>query len=154
MTMPSPEGQRLPPAMPVQAYKTFQIVAPIKTHFRKATCAEANCPHYLNGFRTRIDESTELGQRQAYYIRKESGRRFTEERDEVGLTVFTFEAGQRCFSSDDHRVRIEREEIFLTRGGDWRGNPTGERYQHTRSEFWTEEFAEHQQKLADRIERG
>ena len=140
--------------MPVGAYKTFQIVAPISTHFRKATCEEANCPHYLNGFRTRVDERTDLGQAQAHYIRKQSGRRFTEERDEVGLTVFTFEPGQRCFNSDDHKVRLEREEIFLTRGGDWRGNPTGERYRHTNPEFWTEEFSLHQEKLKERIDRG
>lgn len=156
MTMPSPEGQRLPPAMPVGAYKTFRIVAPISTHFRKATCEEARCPHYLGGFRTRVDESTDLGQQQAYYIRHDRSRRHTEWRDETGLTVFDFEPGQRCFNSGDHKVRLEREELFLTQPGDWRWRPTsGERpYRHTRPEFWTEEFAENQQNLADRIERG
>jgi hypothetical protein len=154
--MPSPQGQRLPPALPSGAYKTFQIVAPLKTHFRKATCVEADCPHYLNGFRTRVDERTERGMAQAYYIRKESGRRFTEDRDATGLTVFTFEAGQRCFGSDAHRVRVERPELFLTHPGDWRWRPTSgqQPYQHTRPEFWTEEFAENQQNLTDRIERG
>lgn len=155
MTMPSPEGQRLPPAMPAGAYKTFQIVTPLRTHFRPGTCAEVDCPGYLNGFRTRVDERTDLGQSQAHYIRKESGRRFTEDRDDAGLTVFTFEPGQRCFASGDHKVRIDRPELFLTRPGDWRGNPEGGRpYQHTRPEHWTEDFAEHQQKLADRIEKG
>lgn len=155
MTIPSPEGQRLEPAMPVGAYKTFQIVAPPRTHWRSATCEEAGCLNYLHGFRTRVDERTELGQQQAYYMRHDRSRRHREWRDEAGLTVFDFEPGQRCFSSHDHRVRIEREELFLTRPGDWRGNPTGQRpYAHTRAEFWTEEFAEHQQTLADRVERG
>lgn len=155
--MPSPEGQRLPPAMPVQAYKTFQIVAPISTHFRPATCEEVECDAYVNGFRLYVDEATELGQAQAEFVRRKSGRRFTEDRQADGRTVFTFPPGTKPFASDEHashKIRLEREELFVTRGGDWRGNPTGERYRHTRSEFWTEEFAEHQDNLAHRIQRG
>lgn len=154
-TVPSPEGQRLPPTMPVGAYKTYQIVSPVATHWRKATCAEVDCDHYVNGFRTRVDERLELGQKQAHYIRKESGRRFTEDRDDAGLTVFTFEPGQRCFASDSHKLPLERPELYLTRPGDWRGNPTGERpYQHTKPEFWVEDFSINQDNLKSRMDRG
>lgn len=159
MTMPSPEGQRLPPVLPVQAYKTFQVVAPLRTHWRAATCEEVECDAYRNGFRLYVDEATELGQAQADYVRHKAGRKFAEHRDPgSSRTVFTFPPGTLPFASAEHtshKVRIEREELFVTRPGDWRGNPTGERpYQHTKAEFWTEEFAEHQGKLADRVNRG
>ncbi len=153
MTMPSPDGQRIAPALPVGAYKTYQIVAPLKTHFRVGTCEEANCPQQAGGWRTRVDERTELGQKQGHYIRALSGRSFTEERTPDGLTVFTFAAGQQCFA--EHRIRLDRPERYVTRPGDWRGNPTGQRpYEHTRPEFWIEDFSENQDHIARQIERG
>lgn len=138
---------RIDSQLPVGAMKTYSIVTPMSTHFRDGTCEEADCDGYKFGWLTVIDELTELGQGQAHYIRKESGRRFTETRNELGLTVFTFEAGQKCFR--EHKVRIERPEIFRVRDGDYRGNPTGQLRVHTRPDFWVEDFAEHQQRLAD-----
>ena len=69
---------RIDPQLPTDAMKTYSIMAPKSTHFRKATCAEMDCPSYLHGWATIIDERTELGQEQAHYIRKLSGRKFTE----------------------------------------------------------------------------
>jgi hypothetical protein len=144
---------RFEPAMPVTAYKTYRIVSPQQTHFRPATCAEAGCTTYLNGWQSTIDETTVLGQQQAHYIRKQSGRGYTEERLPNGLTQFTFEAGQRCFGGD-HQVRLDRPELYLVRGGDWRGNPTGENRQHANAAEWVEDFGEHQQRLADEMKKG
>lgn len=152
MTMPSPEGQRFPPALPVTAMKSYTILAPLRTHFRSATCEEVGCPNIAGGFRVVVDESTELGQRQAHYIRQLSGRAFTEARDEAALTAFTFPPGQRCFAA--HRVHNDRPERYLTRPGDWRGNPTGQHVEHTKPEFWVEDFAENQDRIARIIERG
>lgn len=147
------ESYRLDPQLPVGSMKTYQVVAPRSTHFREATCAEMNCPNYMHGWMTEIDESSELGQSQAYYIRNSSGRHFTENRNvRPGLTVFTFEAGQKCFST--HQTRLEKPEIFLVKGGDWRGNPTGMRRQHANADDWVEDFAEHQDKLATRLNQG
>lgn len=145
---------RLAPKMPAAAYTTYRVVAPLRTHFRAATCVEAACPQMQYGWRSIIDESTNLGQMQAHYIRRESGRHFTEEKQSDGQTVFTFTAGQPCFQ--EHRLRIEdKPEIFLREGGDWRGNPLGtERVRHTRPEFWQEDFALHQDKLARAAEQG
>lgn len=164
MTISSPDGQRIEPALPAHAYQSYALVSPISTHFRPGTCEEAGCEPHRHGWRTVVDEATELGQRQAHYIRRESRRRFREERDTAGLTVFTFEAGQACFTAANgsydpkvaqHKVRVDREEFYFRRPGDWRGNPTGERpYRHTRADFWAEDFAEHQQQLADRLGQG
>lgn len=143
----------LQPNMPPGAYKTYRIIAPVSTHYRPGTCAEADCPHYLNGWQSRIDESTELGQRQAHYIRRESGRRFAEHRDDAGLTVFAFEAGQTCFGGQ-HQVRLDRPELYVVQDGDWRGNPTGRVRRHADARDWIDDFGEHQQTLAAQMERG
>lgn len=148
-----PEPYRVPSKLPVEAVKTFQVLAPISTHFRAATCAEAGCGKHEHGWVSPIDESTELGKQQAWYIRNRSGRRYTEDRNQMaGLTAFVFEAGQECFAQ--HQVRLERPEFFIVRDGDWRGNPTGHRHQHNNAADFVDEFATHQQVLADAIERG
>ncbi|MGA5116850.1 hypothetical protein [Streptomyces pseudogriseolus] len=144
---------RLQPNLRPAEYKTYAITAPISTHFRPGTCEEADCPNYRSGWKSVIDERSDLGQAQAHYIRKESGRKFTESQDAFGLTTFTFEAGQPCFTQ--HKVRLERPELYIVRDGDWRGNPLGTQVrQHTRPELWAEDFAEHQDRLARTIEKG
>lgn len=146
---------RIEPAMPAAAYKTYAIVAPRSTHWVAATCAEAECAHHLYGWQSVIDETSELGQRQAYYIRKVSGRAYREERRPDGLTTFTFEAGQPCFNAAKHRRRLDRPELYIVRDGDHRGNPRGTApRQHVRAQDWVEDFAEHQQGLADEIKKG
>jgi hypothetical protein len=146
---------RLPPQMPATSYKTYQILAPAETHWRDGTCAEAECEAYLRGWQTAVDESNDLGQKQAHYIRKQSGRSFTETRmgggRTDGATVFTFEAGQRCFRAP-HRVPVGRPEIFVVRDGDWRWGANARR--HSSAQNWVDEFGEHQERLADRLAQG
>jgi len=145
---------RIDPQMPATSYKSYQIAAPLSTHWRQATCEEVACPHFLSGWRTEVDESTELGQRQAHYIRHDSARAHTEDKRPDGLTDFTYPAGQRCFRSGEHKVRLERPEHFIERGGDWRGNPHGERREHVSPDDWLDSFANHQDRLADRFRQG
>jgi hypothetical protein len=151
-TIPSRDGQRLAPVMPLEAYRTYQVLTPLASHFRAATCDEVDCDAQARGWVTRVDERTELGQRQAHYIRHQSGRAFREERDPAGLTCFTFQPGQRCFQQ--HRARLDRPGIFVRRDGDWRGNPTGQVVRHASAADWQEDFAEHQDRLADRLRQG
>ena len=140
------------PSLPPYAYKAYVIAAPLTTHYNLATCADVDCPHYLTGWDSLIDERTDLGRRQASYIRGPSGRRFTEERQEDGLTRFAFEAGQKCFG--EHRARNMRPDRYVERDGDYRGNPTGRRYVHTRPEDWVDSFKNHQSKIRGLVERG
>lgn len=144
---------RIKPMMPAHAMTTFAISAPKETHTRKATCEEVECEQYARGWMMRIDLGTDLGQRQAYYIKHSSGRsyRVTDQRD--GLITLEFRSGQPCFQ--EHRVPIGRPEKFLVKGGDYRGNPLKTKTRvHTKPEFWVEEFAENQDNLKTRIERG
>lgn len=130
------------------AYQTYRISSPRDTLVR-AACEQVRCAAWRLGWEMKVDESTDLGKRQAAYLRNKSGRTFRERRTEIGLTVFQFEAGQRCFQ--DHKTRPE---LFIVRDGDWRENPTGRTRQHTRPQDWVEDFGEHQQKLVDSQKRG
>ncbi|MFJ6667412.1 hypothetical protein [Streptomyces sp. NPDC091383] len=139
---------RIDPNMPVDAYQTYSITAPSDATI-VAACEQVGCPQWQHGWDSVIDESTDLGQRQAAYIRTQSRRTFREMKTEAGLTVFRFESGQRCFA--EHRTRPE---IYLVRDGDWRGNPTGRKRQHTRPADWVEDMAEHQGRLIDMKQKG
>lgn len=138
---------------PVQAMKTYEIHAPLETHFREVSCAEYGCDAYRSGWRTVVDILTDLGRRQADYIRGASGRRFREQRTGETLITFTFAPGQRCFARDPHRVRLDRPEIYVVRGGDWRAH-LGVLAQHTRAADWVDDFASHQDKIKTLAERG
>lgn len=145
------------PLLPSGAKKTYSIVAPRATHYRKASCAEVECEGQEHGWVMLIDERTELGRRQAHYIRSVSGRRFTEQ-TETGLTSFTFEAGQTCFT--EHEVPLGKPELFVVRDGDLRESLAQVRQRrgnirlHQRPEDWADDLATHQQTIADAIQEG
>ena len=142
---------RLQPALSPQFMKTYQILAPKSSHFRDAFCSDVDCPAYEQGWRTSVDEGSELGASQAHYIRSQSGRRYVEHWEESGLTVFEFEAGQRCFVQ--HKTRLDRPSMFLVRTGDHRGYTSEPRIHHD-ADDWVDDFATHQATLADQLEKG
>lgn len=151
-TVRGPDGlQHFPTQVPVSAMKSYSIVAPLRTHWRPASCAEFECPEYLNGWVSVFPADSP----QAEYIRHDKSRRHVETRDSAGLATFTFEAGQQYFACDahDHRLPTGRPERFLERGGDWRGS-TGAFREHVRADDWVDSFANNQIKLADRLGRG
>lgn len=144
---------RVGPNMPVTAYKTYAISAPLGTHFRDATCQEVECEHYRDGWVTKLDPSVSQHAEWLKWIRMKSGRHFTDlTQSGDALVTLHFPAGQKCFGK--HKVRLPRPALHVVRDGDWRGNPTGGRRQHTRGEHWVEDFAEHQDRLATRVNRG
>ena len=143
------ELNRVEPNLPPHAYQSFSIKAPVSTHWRAASCAEFGCPKYLGGWRVRVEGlSPEL-----LHAARTSGRRHVERSVAEGETWLVFEAGQSCFQASTHRVRVERPELFLVRGGDWRQS-FGETRRHTRPEHWVEEFQENQQRLMDAKQQG
>jgi hypothetical protein len=136
---------RIQPQGPVVAYQTYALYAPRQTHHKRVSCAEAGCPEQAHGWVSLIDERTDRGAAQAHYIRRDSGRRFREERTRDGLTRFVFPPGQRCFRQ--HWRRNDREALCVVRGGDWRHNLGVIRDHGTRADLWVEDFAEHQDRL-------
>lgn len=141
---------RLAPQGAVQDYKTYQINSPLSTHWRPATCAEVSCPDYLGGWRVKVEGLPE----DMLHTAKTCGRKFTELHISETENYLVFEAGQPCFRAEQHRALLDKQEIFLVRDGDFRGNPTGNMRKHTRPEFWREDFAEHQDALARQIQAG
>jgi hypothetical protein len=109
---------RFPRSMTERKKDEYSINRPLPTHWRPATCAEVNCPHYLHGFQTVVDEHTTLGQAQANYIRHDRTRQHKETRRPDGLTVFSFEPGQRGFAPHcDHKLPLEITPLFEQRAG-------------------------------------
>lgn len=144
MTTNRLERDLLPPG----AYQTFSIAQPADALVR-AACEQVGCESWRNGWETVINETTPIGQQQAAYIRTRAGRTFSEQRTGGGLTVFRFEAHQRCFA--EHQTRPQ---LFAVRDGDYRGNPTGRVRQHSRPQDWVEDFSEHQLRLVDQQQKG
>lgn len=130
-------------------YQTYTILAPLSTHWRKATCAEVDCPDYLNGWRTRVEYLTP----EQLHLARNCGRRHIVVKVGPGETYLVYDAGQPCFQVSTHRMRLEREERYLIRDGDARGNPTGRRVEVSGT-AWNDDFGEHQQRLADLQQEG
>jgi len=143
---------RIQPLMGPEAYKTFEMRSPLSTHFRKATCAEAGCEHYRLGWQTRVEGLPP----EMLHAAKTSGRKYTEQRIAEGETYLVFEAGQPCFRAPQHRMRInDRPPLYIVRDGDWRGNPRGTKARlHQNPGDWVDDFATHQQAIADEIAKG
>lgn len=139
------------PLLPPSARKTFSILMPTKTHWRKATCAEVDCPRFLKGWKAQVEVMTP----EQIHLIKGAKYRYRELTVKAGETWWLFEAGQSCFQADLHRIQLGKPELFVVRDGDWRGNPrrTPE-LRHKRPEFWVEQFSEHQAKLARAREAG
>lgn len=134
-------------------YQTFQVTSPVSTHTRLVSCEDAECQHYARGWRMKIDLNSDLGKNQARYIKYQSGRSFEVVSQENGLVELEFRAGQQCFT--EHRVPLDRPEIYRVKGGDKRGNPAGTLTRvHKKPEFWVEEFAENQDRIARIQEKG
>lgn len=136
-------NRTIQPNAPVTMYKTYQIAMPRQTHFRKATCEEVGCSNYKNGWITRVPSDSELEG-----IVRSSGRKWVTAIKEGAETVFTFAAGTICFQESQHAVPLDRPALFIVKDGDFRGNPTGRHKQHTRPEFWVEDFSEHLDNIA------
>ena len=107
-----------------------------------ASCEQADCLAFANGWETVIDESEPIGVTRAQYIRRESGRRFDETHGDDGLTRFRFGPGQRCFRS--HTVASD---LFSIRIG-------GDRAQAVEAARWVDSFHDHVEVLTANTQEG
>ncbi len=152
---------RIQPLGPVSAYVTYAISASRDVGV-VAACKDVGCLAWAHGWQTLADESDLSplgGKARADYIRQKSGRTFREQRTTAGITVFMFEAFQRCF--EEHRTRPD---VLLKSYGDWRANRVDKHgvYQmglggirrHQRPQDWIEDLMEHEGSLADQRQKG
>lgn len=135
---------RIDPKLPAGAMRTFEISAPLSTHYRPASCEEVECEHFTKGWQLR----KEILSAELLYTVAHSGRSYTEMNMREGETWLVFAAGQKCFAASKHRVRLERPEVYIARDGDWRGNPRGTvPVIHSGPDAWVDQFATHQEKI-------
>ena len=113
----------------------FEANWPSRTHWRKATCREVNCSHYMNGWVTRVAP----GSPQDLYIRADTERHHKLERGEE-FNFYTFEPGQRCYRSGQHRIKLDRGP-WLTKNSLTRHSSYSEQFA-MEPERWTDEFNE------------
>lgn len=143
------EINRIMPQGRVEDYQTFEITTPRDGGVLTA-CKDAGCRYYREGWKSIVDERTQVGRAQAHYFRHQSGRTIVrEQKTGDGRTVFVFAAHQRCFQE-----HYTRPEIYVVSHGDWRGNPSGQVKQHANAADWVEHFAENQIKLAEQARQG
>ena len=80
-----------------------------RDHWREVSCLEIGCVNYAMGWKTILpaDDMANIEM-----IRR-SNMGFREERED-GLIIFTFAAGQECFTGQGggHRVALERDPIM------------------------------------------
>lgn len=152
-----PQLFRIESPLPARAFRTYALRQPLATHWRVCTCAEVDCPRYLEGWKTPLDLSTQDGQNAAAWIRQ-SGLRFTEEVDGSAHVTFRFPPGQLCPRSTPghprrHRAPLGRPPVMLRFNGDHR-QQIGSTVLHGRAEDWRDDFGEHLDRLHDQKQKG
>jgi len=144
----APHVNRLPPKLPPGAMQTFEVDAPLETHWRAATCEEVECAAWLQGWTTDVPPGDNEDRLIAVY-----GKNLRVEKLENGFHRWHFPAGTKCFRAIYHRLPLERDAIFTVRSGDWRGTDGVIRTFASGAE-WVDAFANHQDKISDLINRG
>jgi hypothetical protein len=137
---------RIVPILGPENYKTFSISKPRATHTRPATCAEVQCDHHVNGWKNKVALTDEVS---LAWI-KASRYGYHQESINEGFVTYKFHAGQICFCTNcqNHTVSLDRPELYVVRGGDWRGDPRHEKPRvHTRPEHWVEDMQENLDKV-------
>lgn len=138
--------------LPSEAFTTYQVARPVLTHWKVATCAQVDCERRARGWRMAFDLADPQKRAAAKWIKHHSQRAFTVESQDGDIVTLAFAAGQDCFET--HHASLERDPIFVIRGGDQRGNPRGTQARVLSGISWRDDFGEHQQTLADTQERG
>lgn len=137
------------PRLSIHLMQTYAVRMPAAT--RRATCEEIGCPAWRAGWRTVVPTVSA----QAHYIRTASRRDYVEEiNGDDGLSAFLFTPGQVCFGSDVHRIRADVPEVFVSRDGDARGNPTGRVRRYANGNDWRDSLGENLDRLKTIRERG
>lgn len=149
------ELNRIPPKMRPEMYKTYSWRQPLSSHWRQATCEEVDCIDFLNGFVLTVETDTDLGRKRFDFLTHDKTRSCSIQRLSLGMFKFIYAPGNTCMKAYDHRIQVGRPPRLLVLGGDWRGNPRNvPTIVHSRMDDWIEDFATHQDMIAERFRRG
>lgn len=134
------------------AMQTYSLSRPRGSQFwRKATCEQIDCDAWRKGWITRLPYGSELVE---YILAGQSRRKFAEI-TAIGAAErsFLFEPGQACFQASEHRMPIEREPLYVVRGGTVQV-ATGRPRQFTRGVDWMDSMHEATDRVVQAKERG
>lgn len=108
--------------LPSQAYTSFGMAAPLRTHFIELPCKVAQCERYVHGWTTTLDPGREEHWPFIQHILSgRSGRRYSRgENTPEGYMTFVFPPGQPCFRNSHHERNREVRELYVVRNGDFR----------------------------------
>lgn len=142
----------LKPKLPSRYYKTYEVAAPLDTHFRRADCAEFECDAYREGW---TYKKADLIAADLYDLVTHAGKRYKEmSLDDSSDIYVVFEPGQMCFQAASHRIPLQRPELFFSGRGDFRTFSQRRANQFDNAEQWAESFAEHQDIINRVVEEG
>jgi hypothetical protein len=86
---------------------------------------------------------------------KDSRKHYSEkELTEGGEKYLVFPPGQACFQTSEHRISLERPEIYYAGRGDFRSFTTRRAHMYDRADQWQHDFAEHQARNYQLAQRG
>lgn len=118
--------------------RDYRIRLPKDTTVR-AACNQVHCASWLHGWDVVLDEREPAKRAAAEWIRSgRSGRTFRELPGGGDVTVFRFDARQRCF--EEHRTKPAR----FTAGGQPRADMAE----------WIDDLDNHVGQLADQLRKG
>lgn len=140
-------------------HQTYAIRSPQGTHYRPATCEEVNCSAWRDGWWLRGDllpdvlKATVVNSGKRYERLVITSAEVNEVYPEAG-EYWVFEAGQACFRSGQHTVRLERPAFYFVGK-----HPVQQQLQIARATPMAEvDFVDHMgthlDQLRTRIERG
>jgi hypothetical protein len=120
----------------------YQITWTQDAHFINASCKEVDCPHFLNGWITRVV----IGSPQEYYIKQDKSRKAIGIKVDDATVEYHYSKGQKCFRT--HRVKLEKAPFFTVNQA---GRETG-RLIRNNIDFdeWTDRFNEQSYKNSRR----
>lgn len=139
-------------------YVTYELLQPVGTHRRAATCEEAGCrPHHDGWSTSLIPGSTDEALILATCRGEVDGIRRpqpTPTRTPEGFNRYVVPAGTPCFKARTHTVLLDRPAFGIRRDGNKLGVGSDQLYQHSNLDEWVEDFGDHQQGLADEAAKG
>lgn len=132
-----------------EAFTTFGMRAPIKTHFIELPCKIAQCKRFVHGWTTTLDpkraEHLPLIQ---HIVSGRSGRRWSYgENTPEGYLTFVFPPGQACFRNSHHQRDDSVPELYVVRSGDFRTPIHRREPKRVSPDNWLEAFDRNQTAL-------
>jgi hypothetical protein len=148
---------RLVPELGPEHYKSYSLSAPLKSHWKKATCEEYECDEFVYGYVLTLYTGDSMFEERYYYLTHDKTRKHSMQRVSDACIKFIYGPGNDGMGQvhAEHRVPIGRPPFLIVAEGDFRGNPRGTRpLFHRRVEDWIDDSANQFDRLRTALQQG